>query len=325
MHYIYILTDRTYSKIGITKNLKKRISTYSGHNPSFSLFKHYECDNLTAKTVEGKIKSMFQLDTVRSSKEWFTIDANLIDKEVKKLIEITESISLIKKEVDLPIKKISKSPLVLKNINDLNFKDKELRDMANFEAIYENYIDNEREYTKLPYALYEKTVKGHSYLYQKKTSKSSPTSIGLLEGDNLDRLNAYKQEKEYLDTRSDTLIESLQESIKYFRVSKANRVDSKVAQILRELDKENALGRDVLVVGTNAFLPYEIHAQTLLFPENISTDNFNLTWYRNTFDEKNENHDQKPLELIQLLQGIDKTYILNHKKTFQAVMHMAMK
>ena len=65
MHYIYILTDRTYSKIGITKNLKKRISTYSGHNPSFSLFKHYECDNLTAKTVEGKIKYMFQSETMK--------------------------------------------------------------------------------------------------------------------------------------------------------------------------------------------------------------------------------------------------------------------
>ena len=204
-------------------------------------------------------------------------------------------------------------------MNNLNFTDKELRDIANFEAIYEKYIDNEREYKKFPYALYEKIVKGHSYLYQKKTSQSSSTSIGRLEGDNLDKLNLYKQEKEYLDTRSDTLIESLQESIKYFRISKANRVDSKVAQILRELDKENALGRDVLVVGTNAFVAYEIHAQTLLFPENMSTDDFDLTWYRNTFDEKNENHEQKPLRLIQLLQGIDKTYVLNHKKPFQAV------
>ena len=64
-----------------------------------------------------------------------TESMNEIDKEVKKLIEITESISLIKKEVDLPIKKISKSPLVLKNINDLSGNDVD----STVEFVYEEF------------------------------------------------------------------------------------------------------------------------------------------------------------------------------------------
>ena len=204
-------------------------------------------------------------------------------------------------------------------MNNLNFTDKELRDIANFEAIYERYIDNERTLFNLPYCMYEKSIKNKSYLYFQKDSLSSATSLGPLNEDNLLKLNNYKEKKEYLNNTGDSLSESVMEAVKYFRLSKANRVDSKVAKILRELDKHEALGRDLLVVGTNAFVAYEIHAQTLMFPENMATDDFDLTWYRETFASINKDYEKKPIKLIKILQSIDKSYILNYKKPYQAI------
>jgi hypothetical protein len=81
---IYIMSDGVNSKIGITTNLQNRVSTYKTHNPTATLFSHYICSK--AKDIELAIKTLFKDKTITSSKEWFNLNPNYLDRIVSLLV-----------------------------------------------------------------------------------------------------------------------------------------------------------------------------------------------------------------------------------------------
>ncbi len=81
---IYIMSDGVNSKIGITSNLQNRVSTYKTHNPTATLFSHYICPK--AKDIESAIKNLFKDKTITSSKEWFNLNPNYLDRIVSLLV-----------------------------------------------------------------------------------------------------------------------------------------------------------------------------------------------------------------------------------------------
>jgi hypothetical protein len=81
---IYIMSDGVNSKIGITTNLQNRVSTYKIHNPTATLFSHYICSK--AKDIELAIKTLFKDKTITSSKEWFNLNPNYLDRIVSLLV-----------------------------------------------------------------------------------------------------------------------------------------------------------------------------------------------------------------------------------------------
>jgi len=82
---IYIMSDGVNSKIGITSNLEKRVSTYKTHNPTAILYSHYITPK--AKEIELAIKTLFKDKTVSSSKEWFDLIPTYLDKVVSSLLQ----------------------------------------------------------------------------------------------------------------------------------------------------------------------------------------------------------------------------------------------
>ena len=84
--HLYILTDGVNTKIGITTDLNKRLSSYKTHNPNFQQFKVYACEIDEAKRVEGVIKQVFKDKLSSSSKEWFTVNPEVIDRYVSVLL-----------------------------------------------------------------------------------------------------------------------------------------------------------------------------------------------------------------------------------------------
>lgn len=93
--HLYILTDGINTKIGITVDLDKRIASYKTHNPNFRQFKVYSCDLAEAKRVEGVIKQAFKDKLSGSSKEWFSVNPEIIDRYASVLLmaPITTNIS----------------------------------------------------------------------------------------------------------------------------------------------------------------------------------------------------------------------------------------
>lgn len=86
--HIYLLTDGTNTKVGITTDFEKRISTYRTHNPNFVVVKDYLCESIEeAKRVETVIKQIFKEDLTGKSKEWFTVNHDLVDRYIDVLLE----------------------------------------------------------------------------------------------------------------------------------------------------------------------------------------------------------------------------------------------
>lgn len=207
-------------------------------------------------------------------------------------------------------------------MNPKEFTDKELRDISSFETSYSHLLECLQERYALSFALYEKTVKKNLYLYEQKKSSSSATSLGPMNEENKKKLLLYKERKESLDKKITSLSQNLQELIQYVKIAKINKIDRQAAKILRRLDVIGALGVDVLVVGTNAFAAYEIHAQQKMFDTNMSTDDFDLTWYYPTavsLQEKSEQKKKSPIKLLSVLKEIDESYSVGVKKKYQAV------
>lgn len=83
---IYILTDGVNTKIGITSDMNKRMQTYRTHNPNIRLVKQYPCSAVESKRVETAIKAIFKDSLSHTSKEWFSVSPDEVDKYVSTLI-----------------------------------------------------------------------------------------------------------------------------------------------------------------------------------------------------------------------------------------------
>ncbi len=84
--HIYIVEDGQNTKIGITTDFEKRMASYVTHNPTARLFKSYPCTLVDAKKIEQAIKTTFKNQLSGSSKEWFSVNPNIIDRYVSALL-----------------------------------------------------------------------------------------------------------------------------------------------------------------------------------------------------------------------------------------------
>ncbi len=85
--HIYILTDGVNTKIGITTDFDKRMSSYNTHNANVQVFKHYPCDIGEAKRIETIIKGACKDLIVGQGKEWFSLSPEAIDRYVSAMLE----------------------------------------------------------------------------------------------------------------------------------------------------------------------------------------------------------------------------------------------
>lgn len=85
--HIYILTDGINTKIGITTDFKTRMSNYKTHNANIRIVKSYPCDIEEARQIETTIKQVFKNKLASTSKEWFSVSPETVDKHVSVLLE----------------------------------------------------------------------------------------------------------------------------------------------------------------------------------------------------------------------------------------------
>jgi prophage antirepressor-like protein len=88
--HFYVLKDDGMYKIGHTKDLNKRLSTYNtgkANKAEYSYYKKTEC----AKEIEECMKSLLNEYIYKSNKEFYKCSLNKIIKEVKKCLEIEDN------------------------------------------------------------------------------------------------------------------------------------------------------------------------------------------------------------------------------------------
>ena len=193
------------------------------------------------------------------------------------------------------------------------------RVIANLETAYEQWLDARQQLARLPVSMYWKTVGGIDYLGVKLNSSSAGTTVGPRSPETEAAYEHFHREKEGLKKRVESADQLISERAGLYRNLRLPVLPDRQGELLRALDIEGVLRKDVLVVGTNAFCAYELLCAARFPAGNEETEDFDLAWCRGTKVSLATAGTGRRRTLLQVLQGVDSSYRINEKKKYQAV------
>lgn len=193
---------------------------------------------------------------------------------------------------------------------------------ANLEQIYRAWVDARRQLDALPVSMYWADKDNTSYLYVKSSSNDNGASVGPQSEHTEKQLAEFTLTKEELKARIKSFDAVIQERAALYRRLRLPSLPDRQAEILRKLDIEELLGNDLLVVGTNAFVAYELFIGAKLPTGNEETEDFDLAWCRGSKVSLATLLGIKPAKtktLFSVLKSIDSSYRISPRKPYQAV------
>lgn len=192
---------------------------------------------------------------------------------------------------------------------------------VNLEQTYAVWVYVRREVDAMPVSLYWCRKDDVDYLCIKQTSQDNGSSLGRRSPELEAQYQAHTDAKTRLKARLQALDAQLTERAGLYRRLRLPSIPDRQAEILRKLDTEGLLGTDLMVVGTNAFVAYELAAGARFPTGNEETEDFDMAWCRGT---KASLWGQMPNKsskktLFAVLKSLDSTYQINPRKPYQAV------
>ena len=89
--YVYIISNPDfpgYYKIGVTRNIKKRLSPYQTASPHRNFKVEYYIKHPDCYSAEDQIKEMMRYFALEEKGEWFLIDLNVAKVRLDETLEI---------------------------------------------------------------------------------------------------------------------------------------------------------------------------------------------------------------------------------------------
>ena len=193
---------------------------------------------------------------------------------------------------------------------------------ANLEQIYAAWLDARRQLDAMAVSMYWAAKDSADYLHVKTSSSDNGSSLGPRSANTEAQLAQFIQTKEELKARVASFDAVILERAGLYRRLRLPSLPDRQAEILRKLDIEELLGNDLLVVGTNAFVAYELFVGAKLPTGNEETEDFDLAWCRGSKVSLAALLGKKPntaKTLFGVLQTIDSSYRISKRKPYQAV------
>ncbi len=206
------------------------------------------------------------------------------------------------------------------------YSQESLRIVANLEQRYDAWIDAVRTLDALPSSMFFATSdSGRQFLTVKRHAKDNGTSVGPREPDTERRLAEYETARRDSQGRLRATGDALTEIIALYRRLRLPVAMPLPAKILRELDIAQLLGRDLMLVGTNAFIAYQLEAGHR-FPEGVGeTEDFDMAWCRGaaiTFSSTTQPAPPGKRDLgsplMRVLRAVDPSFKINPRRPYQA-------
>ena len=200
------------------------------------------------------------------------------------------------------------------------FSSESQRISANLEQAYAAWVDAKRELEAMPVSMFWKTIGEVQYLAAKETSDGNAKTLGRRDATSEERLSQYQRDKERITERIRALDAQVTERASLYRRLRMPSILDRQAEILRRLDIENLLGTDLMVVGTNAFIAYELACGARFPTGNEETEDFDMAWCRGSgASSACTSVGEHRRTLMECLQRLDKSYSINPKKPYQAI------
>lgn len=191
------------------------------------------------------------------------------------------------------------------------FDDTALRTLVDLRDAYEATLHIWRDQDTVDGRLVWKTVKGRDYLYHVFGNTGNGSSLGPRSDENEARYEAFREKKTSIKEQLADTEPDLKRAAAMYVAAGLPVIDSWAAKLFQHLDRSGLLGKEVIVVGTNAMPAYQIEAQLRTGQRLHATRDTDIAWI--------ESEDPDEPVLWPVLREFDPTFTINQERPFQAI------
>ena len=182
--------------------------------------------------------------------------------------------------------------------------------------LYEVHVASSRQLAELKGTLIWKVLRGKTYLFKKLDAKGNGRVIGLRGPETEATLLAARRRKAELRERLASLRARLAEHARLAKALRIARVPATTASVLRVLHRAGMLGRNVIVVGTNALYAYEAAGGVQFDSSVMETGDVDILW--ETRSRLTLASSERAAGLIGLLRQADRSFEPAGARSFRA-------
>lgn len=206
--------------------------------------------------------------------------------------------------------------------NNLFFKkmtDNQRRVFIDTVQLYEAFLDAHKKFLSYAGGMHWKKSKGREYLFRSRDRYGYGKSLGVRSAETEKILEDFRKAKKSFKERMSVLKERLKEQARFCKAAMIQRVPRIVTHILRVLVQQNLLGKNIVVVGTNALYAYEAAAGIFFDRPIMETKDMDILWDIRPKLTLLADDETEPGGLLTLLRKTDRSFELSSSQRFRAV------
>ncbi len=185
--------------------------------------------------------------------------------------------------------------------------------------LYDTYMDAFWENRSYRGGMHWKKAKGREYLFRSRDRYGHGNSLGPRNPKTEKTLAEFRAGKEKAKARVSALKGRLKEQSRFCKAAVIQRVPRTVTGILRVLDQNRLLGRNVSIVGTNALYAYEAAAGVFVDSPFLATRDMDILWDIRSRLNLVAVDEQQGSGMLALLRKADRSFELVERQNFRAV------
>jgi len=204
-----------------------------------------------------------------------------------------------------------------KSFNELT--DNQRRVYIDTVQVYEAHLDaieKNRSYTG---GMHWKKVKGKEYLFRSRGRHGHGVSLGPRSPETEEMFNSFQRGKQEMKERLDSLRHRLDEQARVCKAALIQRVPSVVTGILRLLNQHDMLGRNLIVIGTNALSAYEAAGGVFFDAPIMATEDMDILWDTRSKLTLAASRNIVGTGLIGILRKADRSFETSSARGFRAI------
>jgi len=164
-----------------------------------------------------------------------------------------------------------------------------------------------------------KKAKGREYLFRSRDRYGYGKSLGPRSSETEKILKEFQKNKQQLKERLANLKNRMKEQARFCKAAMIQRVPRLAAETLRLLDQQKLLGRNVLIVGTNALYAYEAAAGAYVDTSITATGDLDILWDVRSRLTLVTDNDMDQTGLLDILRKADRSFELSGPRSYRAV------
>lgn len=185
--------------------------------------------------------------------------------------------------------------------------------------IYDAYRDAFEKNKAYRGGMHWKKSKNKEYLFRTKDRYGNGNSLGPRSEKTEKILNKFQKNKKHISLHLKSLKDRLKEQSRLCKAVKIQRVPRVVTSLLRVFEQQHLLGRNLIVVGTNALYAYEAAAGVFFEQDIMATSDMDILWDIRPKLILISEDDLPGIDFMDILRKADKSFSMMGKNNFRAV------